>query len=475
MPRDAPPKLGAPIHPPRLLEALLAAGPLVAGALLLGVLALLWGAYRVLDPTPDKHLVIATGPEQGAYVEFARAYAPLLQQHGLTLELRASQGSRQNLQWLRDPASGVHAAFVQGGVEGAGDDAAGDRRPLLSLGSVAPEPLWLFYRAARAGAEPPVRLAQLAGWRIHTGPPGGGTGALFQRLARDSGLALQPLALDERATVHAVVALVQGEVDALAMVSAADAPLVQYLLATPGIVLFDFAQSEAYARRFGFLRPLVLPRGVVDLARDQPGSDVRLVAATASLVVRADLHPALQQLLVQAAQQVHGGAGWFARPREYPNPAAAEFVLADEAARHYRNGPPWLQRHLPFWLANFIDRMWIVLLPLLAVALPLSRILPPLVTLRLRSRVFRWYAHLRALEAEIERAGSDRAALRLQLEQLDQQTENIGVPLSYAHELYDLRQHIHGVRKRLQQQDAVEPRRAGPGRAAPGPLSPPPA
>jgi hypothetical protein len=174
--------------------------------------------------------------------------------------------------------------------------------------------------------------------------------------------------------------------------------------------------------------------------------------------VRADLHPALQQLLVQTAGAAHTGGGWFARPGEYPNPAASEFPLADEAFRHYRSGPPWLQRYLPFWLANIVDRMWVVLLPLLAVLLPLSRVLPPLITLRLRSRVYRWYAHLRSLEAELDIAEADLSSLSERLEQLDRQTEKIGVPLAYAHELYDLRAHIHGVRKRLaQRQIAAQP------------------
>jgi TRAP-type uncharacterized transport system substrate-binding protein len=437
---------------PRLVDSLLAAGPLMAGGLLLGLLMLFGVAWRVLDPTPAKHIVIATGPEQGAYVEFASRYKPLLEAQGLTVELRPSQGSRQNLQWLRDASSGVQAAFVQSGVD---DDSDSDAPPaLLSLGSVAPEPLWLFYRAA-AAKQPPTRLSELEGWRIHTGPAGGGTGALLRRLAAANGLTTPPVPADEREAVHAVVELVQGRLDALAMVSAADAPLVQYLLRTPGVALFDFAQSEAYARRFAFLTPQVLPRGVVDLATDQPPADVRLVAATASLVVRADLHPALQQLLVQTAGAAHTGGGWFARPGEYPNPAASEFPLADEAFRHYRSGPPWLQRYLPFWLANIVDRMWVVLLPLLAVLLPLSRVLPPLITLRLRSRVYRWYAHLRSLEAELDGADADLASLSERLEQLDRQTEKIGVPLAYAHELYDLRAHIHGVRKRLAQRQAA--------------------
>ncbi len=446
----------APGPRPRLIDSLAAAGPLLAGGLALGLAMLLWAAWNVLDPLPERRIVIATGPEQGAYQAFADRYKPLLEAQGLSVELRPSQGTRQNLRWLRDADSGVHAAFVQSGVAEADADAEGADSALLSLGSVAPEPLWLFYRPARVprGAPAPTRLSELEGWRIHTGPAGGGTGALLRQLTAANGLTTLPVPADDREAVHAVVELLQGRIDALAMVSAADAPLVQYLLRTPGVALFDVAQAEAYARRFAFLTPQRLPRGVVDLAADQPPADVRLVSATASLVVRADLHPALQQLLVQTAGAVHTGGGWFARPGEFPNAGASEFPLSDEAARHYRNGPPWLQRHLPFWLANIVDRMWVVLLPLLAVLLPLARILPPLVTLRLRSRVYRWYANLRALEAELDGAGADLASLSQRLEQLDRQTEKIGVPLAYAHELYDLRAHIHGVRKRLAQRAA---------------------
>jgi len=251
------------------------------------------------------------------------------------------------------------------------------------------------------------------------------------------------------AAVNRVVALVLGQVDALALVSAPDAPLLQYLLATPGVRLFDFAQAEAYARRFPFLRPLVLPRGVIDLAADQPPQDLRLVAASTQLVAQADLHPALVQLLLQAAQQAHGEAGWFHRAGEFPNAQVVGLSLAAEAARYHRSGPPWLQRYLPFWLANFGDRMWIVLLPLLAALVPLSRIVPPLVTLRLRSRVYRWYAHLRAVEQALEQPDPDLVQLRAELEHIDAQTEHIGLPLSFTNELYDLRAHIHLVRKRL--------------------------
>lgn len=433
--------------PARWKLALAHAGLPVVALLVLAGLGLLWAAWRVLEPTPEKRLVLATGPQQGAYEAFARRYLPLLQAQGVQVELRATQGSAQNIALLEDAASGVQAAFVQGGVEGAAGE---DETPLRSLGRVAVEPLWLFYREQRLrGAPPAEKLAQFAGWRIDIGPPGGGAAPLFTQLAAAAGLPASGLVEGDPKAVNRVVELVQGRVDAVALVSAPEAPLVQYLLQTPGVRLFPFAQAEAYARRFPFLQSVVLPRGVVDLQADRPPQDLPLVAAHASLVVREDLHPALMQLLLQAAQRAHAEPGWFQQAGEYPNAGSDRWPLADEAERFHRNGPPWLQRHLPFWLANFVERMWVVLLPLLAALLPLSRVVPPLVTLQLRSRIYRWYAHLRAIERAVEAQDADLPALLQEIDRLDAQTEHIGVPLSFAGELYDLRAHINLVRKRL--------------------------
>jgi hypothetical protein len=466
-----------PLDPTRWRLALLSAS-LPAALLLLALLAgALWAAWWALDPTPVKRLVIATGPEGSAYEEFGRRYAPLLRAQGVTVEWRATQGADENLALLQDAASAVQVAFVQGGATGQASGRAAapaDTPALASLGSVALEPLWLFYRveslqrlqaapaASQAAVRPqrtpppqmasaitPDNLSQLAAWRIDIGPAGGGSAPLMQMLAAAHGLPTGQLVTSSDAAVHRVLALVQGRVDALALVSAADAPLLQYLLHTPGVQPFDFGQAQAYARRFPGLQPLLLPRGVVDLAKDQPRRDLHLVGATASLVARADLHPALVQLLLQTAHQVHGGAGWFHRGGQFPNADTDHWPLAPEAERYHRSGPPWLQRALPFWLANFVDRMWIVLLPLLAALVPLSRVVPPLVTLRLRSRVYRWYAHLRAVEQALESPHADLAQLAQELERIDAQTERIGLPLSFTNELYDLRAHIELVRKRL--------------------------
>jgi hypothetical protein len=211
----------------------------------------------------------------------------------------------------------------------------------------------------------------------------------------------------------------------------------------------DFAQSEAYSRRFGFLTPVTLPRGVVDLASDLPAQDVRLVAPTTTLLARDSVHPALLQLVSQTSQGLHSPAGWFNRAHEYPNTANTEFPLSREAQRTIRDGIPLLQRYLPFAYANLVERMWLALGIIVAVLLPLSRIVPPLYEFKIRSKVFRWYAQLRDIEDRATEGADSVEALVDELRQLELHVEKITVPLSYADELYDLRNHIELVRTRL--------------------------
>ena len=421
---------------------------LTAGPFVLLALGLLFGAYLVLQPNPPRRVVLATGVAQGAYAEFGKRYAEQLARHGITVELRATQGAAENLALLRDPASGVDLAFVQGGADGDGTP-AGDG--LVSLGSVFHEPVWLFYRQAaaqqRLGRPVLDALPQLAGWTVNVGAPGSGAPPLTQRLLEANHVAPQAITLLQQPTTPAVVELLEGRLDALVLASAPESPMVQMLLQTPGIGLLDFAQAEAYARRFPFINPVLLPRGVVDLARDLPPADVRLVAPTAALLAREGLHPALVQLFVQAAQQVHGGPGWFQRKGDFPNMAHTERPIAAEAQRFYRNGVPWLQRYLPFWMANLADRMWVVLLAIIAVLIPLSRVLPPLYEFRIRSRVFRWYGRLRAVEAA--QGQRDTAALLAELDDIERRVGQVTVPLSHADALYALRSHIQLVRRRL--------------------------
>ena len=431
-----------------LRELLFTAGPfalLAAG--------LLWGAYHLLQPTPPRTVVLATGVAQGAYDSFGKRYAELLARHGITVQLRNTPGSAENLALLQQPGSGVDIAFVQGGTwqKPAGADADADPG-LQSLGRMFHEPVWLFYRtdSARRLAKAPqiTRLAQLAGGTLNVGAPGSGVPPLMQAMLDANRIAPGAITLQQQPTTPAVVDLLAGKIDALALASAPESLMVQMLLQTPGIALFDVAQAEAYSRRFPVLTPVLLPRGVVDLSRDLPPADVRLLAPTAALLARDGLHPALVQLFVQAAQQVHGGAGWFQRKGDFPNAGDSEWPIAPEAQRFYSSGPPWLQRFLPFWVANLADRMWLALLAIVAVLIPLARVLPPVYEFRIRRRVFRWYAQLRAVDEAVGQRPADE--LRAELAEIEAHLGRVTVPLSYADELYSLRGHIDMVRQRVQ-------------------------
>ena len=418
-------------------------------------------AYALLDPSPPRRVVLATGQDQGAYAEFGKRYVQILKENGVEVRLKKTAGAAENIALLRQPGGEVDIAFVQGGADDdrppVSDDSDADADGLVSLGSLFYEPVWLFYRSDSAQrllkAPELTSVAQLAGWRVNIGEPGSGVPNLMRRLVEANRIDAATITLVREPQTPAVVGLLEGRIDAIVFASAPESLLVQMLLQTPGIRLFDFAQAEAYARRFPWLSPVTLPRGVVDLAGDIPPADVHLVAPTATLVARKETHPALIQLFVQAAQQVHGGAGWFRKKGDFPNANNTERPLASEAQRFYTNGPPVLQRYLPFWLANLVDRMWPVLVTIVAALIPLSRMLPPLYTFRVRSRIFRWYRQLRDVEKAIGRRPN--AELLRELQAIEERVEQVTVPLSYADELYSLRTHIHMVAERLLEPEVV--------------------
>ncbi|MDO9401824.1 MAG: TAXI family TRAP transporter solute-binding subunit [Polaromonas sp.] len=436
-----------------------------AGPFLLLAVGLLVLAYAWLDPNPPKRVTLATGPAQSAYEEFGKRYARLLAKDGIEVVLLPSEGSAANLQLLREGKADL--GFVQGGTSEAG---TGNDEQLESLGSLFVEPVWLFYRedaARKVASEANVRsatpeardaagvgatlstLTQLQGLRVNVGTPGSGVPNLMGKLLESNRIETSVLKISQLEQTPATVAFLAGELDAIVFASAPESLMVQMLLQTPGVKLMDFAQSEAYSRRFAFLSPVVLPRGVVDLAANIPPQDVRLVAPTTTLLTRTGTHPALLQLFALAGNEIHGSAGWFKRAREYPNVKNNELPVAKEAERSIQAGAPLLQRYLPFWVANLVERMWLVMGIIIAVLLPLSRIVPPLYEFRVRSRIFRWYGQLRDIEHRIESTG-DNSALLEELNSLENRAEKISVPLSYTDELYALRSNIHLVRKKLQ-------------------------
>jgi TRAP-type uncharacterized transport system substrate-binding protein len=426
-----------------------------AGPFVLLALLLLAGAYLLLDPAPPRRVVLATGPEQSDYAEFGRLYAAELKRYGIEVVQQPTRGSSENRRLLRDPAQHVDLAFVRGGSSDAARAADEEKSvvPLVSLGSLYLEPVWLFYREDAAKrlnrAATLAQLAELRGWRVNLGARGSGVTGLMAKLLHANGIERENLKESRLEQTPAVMALLAGDLDAVALAAAPESLMVQMLLQTPGVKMFEFAQAEAYARRLPFLNPALLPRGVMDLARNLPAHDLPLVATTTTLVAREDTHPALLQLFVQAAHKIHGGAGWLARPGQFPSSQNTELPLAKEAERYFRNGPPLLQRYLPFWLANPIDRMWVVLVSIIAVLIPLARVLPPLYEFRVRSRIFRWYRQLREIEDALRTNKASPADLLDEVIKLDAKAQHITVPLSYADELYSLRSHIQLVRERL--------------------------
>lgn len=405
-------------------------------------------AYFLLDPMPPKHVVLGTGPENGAYAEFGKRYVEELKRYGISVELRQTVGSRENLVLLRDGKQKLDLAFVQGGAsETIRTRAEEEQEPVVSLGSLFFEPVWIFYRAD--SFKEFTMLTQLRGKRVNIGARGSGTPGLMMRLLGANQIEREELQRSMLTDQEAVIALLEGKLDAIVLIAAPEAAYVQMLLQTPGIRLLEMAQAEAYARRYRYISPVVLPRGVAHLALDVPPRDLQLIAATTSLVAREDLHPALVQLFVQAAARIHSGSGWIARAGQFPSAAHNEFPLAKDAERYYRTGPPLLQQYLPFSLANLIDRMWVALFSIVVVLLPVSRMVPPLYRFRVRSRIFRWYRNLRVIEAELEGNERPREELLASLDKLDARAAGVRVPLAYADQLYALRSHIDLVRARL--------------------------
>src|SRR5712671_3685395 len=422
---------------PRVVrETLLSMRELAAtvGPFVLIAVALLVGTYILLDPTPPNHVVLATGPAGSAYEAFGKRYAAELARYGIRVTLQPSSGSRENLKLLHDVKSRVDLGFVQGGSSEAAQklDEKDGEVELVSLGSLFYEPVWLFYRTEKAKSlnrEAALKqLSQLRGWRVNVGARGSGSPGLAGRLLAANFIEREEIQRSTLEETPAVQALLGGELDALLLVSAPESQIVQMLLQTPGVKLFEFTQAEAYARRYPFISPVVLPRGVVDLARDVPPRDEPLIATTTSLVAREGTHPALVQLFVQAAARIHGNAGWIARASQFPTPERTEFPLAGEAERFYKTGPPFLQRYLPFPLANLIDCMWVALFSIVVVLVPLSRILPPLYQFRVRSRIFRWYRYLRRIEDRHEEDKVPAEELLAELDKLDTRALRITVP-----------------------------------------------
>jgi uncharacterized protein len=429
----------------RWRELLITIGP----ALLLIALTL-WVTSQFVSPAPPRKIVIAAATKGSPYYVWAEQYQQFMAQSGITLEIKETSGSAENLRLLHDDAAGVQAGFLQGGIASTRDGPH-----LRSLGRLFYEPLWVFYH----GDATLDRLTALKGKRVLVGPAGGGTNQVALRLLAANGVTASTTTLINMELPDYVDTLEKGTADAGLLVLGPQARTIERLFKSPHVRLMNLAEADAYAQRFPFLTRLELKQGVIDFDRNVPAVDSALVATAAALLVRDDLHSALANLMTQALVEVHGKpvidangeAAIFSRAAEFPIASDPEFPLADEARRVYRNGPPFLQRYTPFWLATMIDRLIVLLVPVIGLTIPLIRLAPVLYNWRIRRGIVRWYGELKKVESgpPSEKSPGEAARALAEIDRIEAAVSKIVLPLGFTNQLYDLREHIDIVRRRL--------------------------
>lgn len=408
----------------------------VYGVLIALVIVGLVIAMRYMAPPPPRSLTFASGAAGGAYAVNAAAYAEDLAARDVEVEVIPSEGSASNLDLLK--SGRADAAIVQTGLA----DLLGSEG-LRSLGAVYFEPIWVFHRSDLGISG----LGDLAGLRVAIGPEGSGARLLATELLEDFGVgdaAFEAVALGG---ADAAAALEAGDADAAILVSGVGAEWVARLIASPEVRLLPMTRAPALSRRHPHLDQVTLHAGVIDPAEDVPAEDVPLITPAAQIVVREDLHPAIQALLIEAAFRVNGGGSLLSDPGRFPDPQLTDIPLSEEASRYYRNGPTVLRRLFPFGVANFLERAWVLAIPLITLLVPVVRAAPPLYRWRIRRKIYVWYHNLRELESEGRQATSaqERNMVRAKLAELQSETGNVDVPLSYTDDLYRLRAHIRFV------------------------------
>ena len=390
---------------------------------------------------PPGTVVIATDLKGGMYSQIAQRYQEIFARHGVRLELLATNGSVENVEQLRDLRAGVSVALVQGGVTNTVE-----APELVSLGTLFYEPFWLFSRDPQP--DRPGKVGE--GLRMSLGIPGSGTYKHARELAAAVGMDLSRARVRDLDAVQAGEALMKAEVDMIAMMLPLEAPIVHQLFVDESIHAYEWLRADAHVALRPYLSKLVLPRGVADLPRDRPAKDLTLVATKTSLVVRRDLHPAIQYLLLEAASEVHGAPGVFSKAGEFPAAEPIDLSLSTSAREYYRSGQPFLQRILPFWLAALASPL-MIMVPVLGLLYPLFRLVPAVLQWVVHNRIFRVYNELKFLEAELEVSYSDKTAgaLSERLDRLEERADHLSVPKAYMHMLYTLKHHISLVRQRL--------------------------
>ena len=417
-------------------EAFKAALPYLVALLLISL-----AGYWLIDPAPPKKIVVSISKQDGNYQAYASLYGVLLEQEGVKLEIRESDGPAQSLDVLRKENAGVDMAFMPGGVANLES-----RAGLVSLGSLYYEPIWIFH-SVKSKVE---SLSGLKGKRIAAGRPGSGSRILSRMLLDAAGVTTENSRLLEIGDEEAADSLRHGVVDVIFLSGVPTTPLIQQVAAIPGVELIDLSEAEAISRQFNFLQHLVLPKGALSLQDNIPSRDVHMLAPTVTLVARESMHQALVYLVLKVITRVHGGAGMLQKAGEFPSGKDTDFEMSSQAKHFYESGPPFLDRYLPFWAATFVNRVLIILVPLIALAIPLSRVAPAVYTWLIKSRIYKLYGELRFLEMQLRNSTQDELPrFRKELDGIENKVNNMRLPVAFSSHLYELRSHIGLVRAKF--------------------------
>lgn len=413
----------------------------VYAPLALVLIASIWLALSLIDPAPPKKVTFASGGSGGAYYSLAQQYKAALAENDVEVDVLETRGSIENLDLLMTGKADI--AFIQGGLAGPEN-----REALRSLAGMFHEPFWVFVRKG----VPADDFGDLRTVRLAIGGEGSGTRALAVDLQETWGGDWTPSSRSTPSGLAAASALKAGDLDAAAFSASIDAPYIADLLETPGIRLLPFDRAPALARRTSALDEVTLYRGILDLERDVPSADIPLIASVAQLAVNKDLHPAIQSLLLEASEDIHSGNSAFAPAGAFPDKSLIDMPLSGEAERYWKNGPSFLRNYFSFHLANFLERAWVFLIPLITLMIPLVRVAPPIYRWQVRRKIYIWYKDLRELEARGRAAttNDERDQVLGEVSELQKEVGELDVPLSYTEEVYHLRSHIAFVRNLVQ-------------------------
>ena len=395
---------------------------------------------RFIEPGAPDVVRLAAGSKTGAYYQYAQKYAAYLKAHRVNLEIIETAGALENLELLE--AGKVDVAFVQSGLS--------KKLPLTkvqALGALYYEPLWVF---TRKGSQIET-IQDLKGKNISIGGVGSGTRAVSEDILEANNISRSNSRYFGYKMPQLFEALKTGKIEAAFIVGLYGASTVQKFLNEEDFSVLSFERALAYSKNFRAFAPITMPEGLVDIGKDLPPKDIDLVSPVAILAVHDDFYGALKSLFMSMMTETHDKEGPFSDYGDFPSRGHIDLPLASEAERYFEHGSNFLQKYLPFWLADLVDRLKIMLIPLIGVLLPLMKVAPPTYRWRIRYKIYRWYKDLKHLEEQgmESKNKAELDDLIKSLDDIDIEAKRTKVPLSYTDALYDLRLHIKLVRDHL--------------------------